>query len=258
MSLIQFGRTQGVLPRQRPVGELCHRCIGNIFCCNHRPRCPFLLLAASKRQRCSKHRHRQLLSTISSAIVPGPPADRPSESRSAGVHPSESAKWVRTPSGWASVPSPYLPPVPGPVVQLPFLQFPPVSYDGSTLERGGYPAYPFPRVDLGGEAVSYHRRPALQQPSAPSRFVKINNQEPVARRTRSRRLTATVATTTVRSVSRSSSRTRFSNVPSETESEAEQLISSRRSSLHSSEPVLQSIRKTATKKRTTRVYSGEF
>ena len=82
-------------------------------------------------------------------------------------------------------------------------------------------------------------------------FVEISDKEPVARRTRSRRTTASVATATV-PVSRSSSHTRFSNVPSDTESEAEKLVSSHRSSLHSSEPVLQSIRKTATKKECTR------
>ena len=149
-----------------------------------------------------------------------------------------------------------MPPAPGPIVQLQFPQFPPVSYDRLTLERGGYPAYPFPRMDFGEEAVSYHRRPALQQPAA-SRFVKISDEEPGARRTHSRRTTASVATATV-PMTRSSLRTQFSNVPSETESEAEQLVSSRRSSLHNSEPVLQSISKTSTKIRPTGVYSGEF
>ena len=164
-----------------------------------------------------------LLTTIAWAVVPGPPSERrSSEAHGAGVHPSELAKWVRTPSGWASVPSAYQPPVPGPIVQLPFPQFPPVVYDGTSMERGGYPAYPFPRPDFAREAVSFYRRPALQQ-SASSRFVEISNEEPVARRTRSWRSTASVATATV-PISRSSSRTRFSIAPSDTESEAEQLV----------------------------------
>ena len=164
----------------------------------------------AKGQRRSKHRHRQLLSTIKSAIVPGPQTgDHSSESHGSGVYPSKSAKWVRTPSGWASAPGPYLPPDPGPIVQLPFPQFPPVCYDGSTLERGGYPAYPFPRI--GGKAGSYHCRTALQQPTT-SRFVEIIDEEPVARRTRSSRTTVSVATAAV-PMSWSSSRTRFSNVP---------------------------------------------
>ena len=143
------------------------------------------------------------------------------------------------------MPGPYLP-APGPIVQLPFPQFPPISYDGLSLERGGYPLDPFSRSDFG-EVVKYHRRPALAQPS---QFVEINDKEPVARRTRAGR-TASVATAPM---SRSSSRTRFSNVPSELESEEEQqLVSSRRSSLHASEPVLHPIRKTVGKKRSTGV-----
>ena len=200
----------------------------------------------------SRHRHRQLSSTISSAIVPGPPSGERSsapESQSPGVHNSEAAKWVRTPSGWASVPGPYLP-APGPVIELPFPQFPPISYDGSSLERGGYPLNPFPRPDFW-EGVTYHRRPALAQPS---RFVEISYNEPVAKITRTSR------TTSVRTapMSRSSSRTRFSIAPFESESEEEQqLVSSRRSSFHASEPALHPIRKTVGKKRSTGVFSRE-
>ena len=65
---------------------------------------------------------------------------------SAGVPPSKAAKWVRTPSMWASVPRAYLP-TPVPTAQLPFTQFPLMCYDGS-LERGGYPFSPFPSVDF--------------------------------------------------------------------------------------------------------------
>ena len=206
----------------------------------------------AKGMRQSKHRHRQLLSTISSTIVPGPPTGERSsapESQSPGIHPSEAAKWVRTPSGWASVPCPYLPTL-GPVIQLPFPQFPPISYDRSSLEWGGYPLNPFPRSDFG-EAVTYHRRPALAQPS---RFVEISVDEPVARRTCARKTTS-VGTAPM---SRSSSRTRFSIAPSESESEEEQLfVSSWRSLLHASEPALHPIRKTVGKKRSTGVFSGE-
>ena len=209
----------------------------------------------AKGMRRSKHRHRQLLSTISLAIVPGPPSgDRgpiAPESWSPGIHTSEAPKWVRTPSGWASVPGPYLP-APGPIVQLPFPQIPPISYDGSSLERGGFPLNPFPRSDFG-EAVTYHHCPALAQPS---RFIEISDEELVSRRTRSRRTTSVANATAP--MSRSSSRTRFSNVPSDSESEEEQqLVSSRRSSLHASELVLHSIRKTVGKKRSTGVFSGE-
>ena len=90
----------------------------------------------TKGQRWSKSRHRQLLSTITYPIIPGPSSggERPAEHRSTGVHPSEATKWVRTPSGWASIPGVYLP-TPGPAAQLPFTHFPPMCYNGS-LERG--------------------------------------------------------------------------------------------------------------------------
>ena len=91
--------------------------------------------------------------------------------------------------------------------------------------------------------------------AAALRFIEISDEELVSTGTRSRR-TASVATTTF-PVSRSLWRVRFSNVPSESESKAEQqFVSSRRSSLHNSEPVLQSLRKASTKKKTTGVYSG--
>ena len=102
----------------------------------------------------SKSQHRQLLSTSAFANVSGPPpgGECPVEHQGARVHPSEAAKWVRTPSGLASVPGVYLL-TPGPDAQLPFPHFPPMCYDG-TLERGGCPFSPFPNVNFrGGEAV---------------------------------------------------------------------------------------------------------
>ena len=131
-----------------------------------------------------------------------------------------------------------------------FPSFPQSPMTGRHWNGGGYPRNPIPRSDFG-EAVTYHRRPAIAQPS---RFVKISDDEPVARRTRARKTTS-VGTAPM---SCSSSRTRFSIAPSETESEEEhQLVSSRRSSLYSSEPALHPIRKTVGKKRSTGVFSGE-
>ena len=77
----------------------------------------------AKGQRRSKHRHSQLLSAVTSAIVPDPPSSRshrPERPETPEVSAFEAAKWFRTPSGWASVPGAYLP-SPGVVPpQLPF------------------------------------------------------------------------------------------------------------------------------------------
>ena len=117
----------------------------------------------SKAQRRSRHRHRQLLSAVSSAIVPGPPSsrDRPEcpSPPSSDVSAFEAAKWLRTPSGWASVPGAYLP-SPGVMpAQLPFPQFPPIVQD---YGYGPFSGYPAPQIDFRGrEAVQYSRRPAI-------------------------------------------------------------------------------------------------
>ena len=39
------------------------------------------------------------------------------------------------------------------------------EFDVLIMERGGYPFNPFPSADFGGEAVTYHCRPAIPQPS---------------------------------------------------------------------------------------------
>ena len=114
------------------MGEFRHWSLSNLCCRNHLPVCCWL---RAKGQRSRKHGHRQLLSTISSAIVRGPPAaERSSKSRSSGVHPCESAKCSGT--------------LPLPQAPLPSSRYLSSRRSVTTdrqLERGGYPAYPFPR-----------------------------------------------------------------------------------------------------------------
>ena len=103
----------------------------------------------------SKHRHSQLLSAVTSAIVPGPPSSRSQRSKrpeSSDVSAFEAAKWFRTPSGWASVPGAYLP---SPGVMPPLLtfpQFPPIVQDYGMGQQGysWYPGYPVPQIKFYG------------------------------------------------------------------------------------------------------------
>ena len=209
-----------------------------------------------KGQRCSKHRPSQLLSAVTSAIVPGPPSSRSqrverSEASVSDVSAFEAAKWFRTPSGWASVSGAYLP-SPGIMpAQLPFPQFPPTSQD-YRMGQQGYPGYPMPGIDFRGrEAVQYTRR--LEVSHSSSYFVKLSDEpEPVLQRQRVR-LSQTPVSTPVpvsASASRSSSCTRFSNVPSGSDSD----VGSNRGA---DEMILRSIRKTPKKKRNTGFYSEE-
>ena len=172
----------------------------------------------------SKYRHSQLLSAVTSAIVPGPPSSRSRSERpeSSDVTTSEAAKWFRTLSGWASVPGAYLP-SPGVMpAQLPFPQFSPIAQDFGMGLQGyqGYPGYRVPQIDFRGQdAVQYSRRPAVSHSS--SRFVELSDElEPVVQRHRPRRSQTPVPVSA--SASRSSSRTCFSNKPSGLESEGGQ------------------------------------
>ena len=173
----------------------------------------------SKGQRRSRHRHRQLLYAVTSAIVPRPPSSRARPERpeapGSDVSAFEAAKWFRTPSGWASVPGAYLP-SPGVMpALLPFPQFPPIVQDYGQQGNPPYSGYPVPRIDFRGrEAVQYTCRPAI---SGSSHFVELSDEpEPVVQRQRARRSQTTVPVSA--SASRSSSRTCFSNVPSGSES----------------------------------------
>ena len=80
----------------------------------------------AKGQRPSKHLNSQLLSALTSAIVPGPPSSCSCSERpeSSDVTAAEAAKWIPTPSGWAIPGASW--PSPGVMsAQLPFSQFPP-------------------------------------------------------------------------------------------------------------------------------------
>ena len=184
----------------------------------------------AKGQRRSKHRHSQLLSVVTSAIVLGPPSSRSQgperpEPPSSDVSAFEAAMWFRTPSGWASIPGAYLP-SPGVMpAQLPFPQFPPIVHDYGMGQQGypGFSGYPVPQIDFRGrEAVQYTRRLAV---SHSSRFVELSDKpEPFVQRQWPRHSQTPVLVSA--SASRSSSRTRFSNVPSGSDSEggAEEIV----------------------------------
>ena len=139
----------------------------------------------AKGQRRSKHLHSQLLSAVTSAIVPGPPSsknahrgERP-EVSGPDVSPFEAAKWFRTPSGWASVLGAYLP-APGVLPpQLPFPQFPPLVQDFD-FGSGGYQGYPMPQLEFRGrDAVPYHKNIQPSGSNLPGSLSCETNQNPL-------------------------------------------------------------------------------
>ena len=111
------------------LGVVALICGAFIICC---------LWKAKSGRRMHKNQERLLaaISTISSPTGGSSPPGRPPVPTT-NPAPIAGADWIRTPSGWTSVPTSY---VNGPsgLPRLPFPQFPPLLYDGD-FSRCGYP-----------------------------------------------------------------------------------------------------------------------
>ena len=137
--------------------------------------------------RQSRARHGQLLDLLRSSsgrpseplpeprVAPGmgEPPRKPGPSKSLPASYPDSARWLRSPSGWASVPEAYAP-YERQFPRLPYQESPPVLYHGSHFK------HPFSQCGIPGcgrDSIQYRSRPCLDydRREDSGRFIELDS-----------------------------------------------------------------------------------